>query len=123
MSDFNPNLDFLGKTMNYDISLALFLLLQIGNPLNYDILKEAILNIQNSLKEEIPLSIVVISDREWLSGGKLHIMIYFIESSAGMTYMTTSADPSRADKHSAYALLLAESICNKHGVKVSILFV
>ncbi|XP_074264231.1 putative ion channel POLLUX-like 2 isoform X2 [Silene latifolia] len=69
----------------------------VGNPMDYDSLKEAILRSHTSKEkdEDIPFSVVVISDRELILG-----------------------DASRADKHSVFSLLLVETICSKFGVKV-----
>ncbi|KAK9735745.1 hypothetical protein RND81_04G224600 [Saponaria officinalis] len=69
----------------------------VGNPMDYDTLKDAILRTKTLMKkdEDIPFSVVVISDKE-----------------------LTLGDSSRADKHSVFSLLLAESICNKLGIKV-----
>nr|XP_017228194.1 PREDICTED: putative ion channel POLLUX-like 2 isoform X2 [Daucus carota subsp. sativus] len=71
----------------------------VGDPMDTDILKEAITNIQKTIRgDDIPFSIVVLSDREWL-------------------LQALYSDPLRADKQSAYTLLLAENICAKLGVK------
>lgn len=43
--------------------------------MDYDTLKEAIINIKKSVKcdEKVPLSIVVVSDRDWLIGGMTNL--------------------------------------------------
>ncbi|KAL6902401.1 hypothetical protein ACP4OV_005277 [Aristida adscensionis] len=70
---------------------------RVGCPLNYDTLKETIINIKKSANHDkkVPLSIVVISDRDWLIG-----------------------DAAQVDKELAYTLLLAQNICEKHGIVV-----
>lgn len=69
----------------------------VGNPMDHDTLKEAIIRNKVCVGKdgEISFSVVVISDKE-----------------------LTLGDASRADKHSVFTLLLAENICNKLGVKV-----
>lgn len=88
--------------------------------MDFTTLKETITNIHkpSTKGEDIPFSIVVISDREWLLGGNEYGTSFGLsKNSICINYFYS--DPSRADKHSAYSLLLAENICYKLGVKVS----
>lgn len=53
--------------------------MQVGDPMDSDVLKEAITSIQKTNKgDNIPFSIVVLSDREWLLQGNkiVHILAY-----------------------------------------------
>lgn len=88
--------------------------------MDYDMLTDTIANIQKSFKqgEEFPFSIVVISDREWLLGGNRNGIILICDIDGCLNIYFMSPDASKADKQSVYSLLLAESICNKLGVKV-----
>lgn len=54
--------------------------MQVGCPLNYDTLKDTIINIRKSTKSDkkVPLSIVVISDRDWLTGGTSRRTMIFL---------------------------------------------
>ncbi|KAL6649271.1 hypothetical protein ACP70R_013495 [Stipagrostis hirtigluma subsp. patula] len=70
---------------------------RVGCPLDYETLKETIVNIRKSAEcdKKVPLSIVVVTDRDWSIG-----------------------DAAQADKQLAHTLLLAENICEKHGIVV-----
>ncbi|KAL6660160.1 hypothetical protein ACP70R_002282 [Stipagrostis hirtigluma subsp. patula] len=70
---------------------------RVGCPLDYETLKETIVNIRKSAEcdKKVPLSIVVVTDRDWFIG-----------------------DAAQADKQLAHTLLLAENICEKHGIVV-----
>ncbi|XP_070664405.1 putative ion channel POLLUX-like 2 isoform X10 [Malus domestica] len=76
---------------------------RIGNPMNFETLQDTTVHILNSLKnKDVPLSVVVISDREWLLG-----------------------DPTRADKHICNKLgvkvqnLVAEIVDSKLGKQIT----
>eukprot|EP00246_Nothoceros_aenigmaticus_P002210 TRINITY_DN1300_c0_g1_i3.p1 TRINITY_DN1300_c0_g1~~TRINITY_DN1300_c0_g1_i3.p1 ORF type:complete len:251 (+),score=39.51 TRINITY_DN1300_c0_g1_i3:384-1136(+) len=73
---------------------------KVGNPMSRRDLAGAILNTSSSSTsenmEKIPLSLVVIADKGWHVG-----------------------DPSKPDKQSIFALLMAESLCKQYGVKVA----
>ncbi|KAI8032665.1 putative ion channel POLLUX-like 2 [Camellia lanceoleosa] len=64
------------------------------NPMDYDVLKETISNIQSLKNEDIPLSIIVIS----IENGRWRSI--------------------QADKHSHIPFYFFENICNKLGVKL-----
>lgn len=50
--------------------------------MNYEAVKEAILNFNRSAKggKDIPLSVVIICDREWLAIGKLFSFYYELKT-------------------------------------------
>lgn len=75
----------MGPTLSSLFSIFLFKIInnclnkQIGNPRDYDTLKETIEHTQKSLKkgEDVPFSVVVISDREWLLEGIINYYFLF----------------------------------------------